>query len=101
MAGKVNILVQYLDFLDLFSQKLPAKLFKHSDINEDLIDLESDKEPLYGLIYSLELVKLEVLKTYIKTNLVHGFIQLLKSPVKAFILFVKKPDNIFSFFVNY
>lgn len=31
------------------------------------------KQPLYGPIYSLKLVELETLKTYIKTNLARGW----------------------------
>ena len=38
-------------------------------------------------MYNLELVELETLKTYIKTNLVSDFIKLFKSFTVALILF--------------
>ena len=50
------------------------KLSENSRVNEYIIKLEKDKQPSFGLIYSLELVKLEILKIYIKTNLINGFI---------------------------
>ena len=38
------------------------------------IELEKGKQPSFGLIYSLRPVELEILKTYIKTNLANSFI---------------------------
>ena len=62
-------------------------------INEYAIELKNDKQPPYRPIYSLGLVELETLKTYIKINLANGFIRPLKSPAGAPILFVCKPDS--------
>ena len=53
------------------------------------------------MIYSLGLVELETLKTYIETNLANGFIRLFKSPAGASILFDRKPDRSFCLYVNY
>lgn len=50
------------------------KLLKNTDINKHAIELVESKQPSYKLIYSLELVKLETLKTYIDTNLNIRFI---------------------------
>lgn len=50
------------------------KLLKNTSINEHAIELVKSKQPSYELIYSLKLVKLENLKTYIDTNLNIGFI---------------------------
>ena len=44
----------------------------------------------YGFIYSLNLVKLETLKIYIKNNLANGFIRSSKFLVKTSIFFDKK-----------
>ncbi len=52
-----------------------------------------NQQPPYGPIYSLSLVELEILKTYIKNNLANGFIKPSKSPVGAPILFDKKLDR--------
>lgn len=64
-----------------------AEFLKYIEMNDHVIKLEIGKQPLLGLIYSLGLVELEILKTYIKTNLINGFIQLFKSTVRALILF--------------
>ena len=70
-------------------------------MNNYAIKLEKDKQPFFSPIYSLGLIKLKTLKTYIKTNLINGFICPSKSPIKAIILFDQKPDRSFSFCVNY
>ena len=54
---------------------------------------EKGKEPSYGPIYSLGLIELKTLKTYINTNLANSFIYPSKSPTSAFILFIYKPDG--------
>ena len=64
-----------------------------TDLNEHAIELESDKQPPYRPIYSLDPIKLETLKTYIETHLKTGFIWPSKSSAGAFILFDKNPDN--------
>ena len=70
-------------------------------MNEHTIKLEEDKQLPFGPIYSLEPVKLETLKTYIKTNLANSFIRPSKSLAGAPILFNKKPDRSFRLYVNY
>ena len=70
-------------------------------MNEHAIKLEEDKQPHFGPIYSLGLVKLETLKTYIKTILVNGFIRPFKSPAGAPILFDRKPDRNLCLGVDY
>ena len=51
-----------------------VELSKHIKMNNYVIKLEKDKQPLFGLIYSLELVELKTLKIYIKINLANSFI---------------------------
>ena len=70
-------------------------------MNEHAIKIEQGKQPLFGPIYSLGLVELETLKTYIKTNLANGFIRYFKSLMRASILFDRKPDRSFRLCVNY
>lgn len=74
MAEKVIVPTKYLDYVDIFSEKLTANLPKQTDINKHAINLEPGKQPLYGLIYSWKSVKLKTLKMYIETNLVNNFI---------------------------
>lgn len=43
LAKKVIIPTKYLDFADVFSKKLAAKLSKQFKINKPLINLKTDK----------------------------------------------------------
>ena len=71
---------KYVDFVDIFSPDLVSKLPKYTEINNHAIKLVDGQQPLYGPIYSLEPVELEILKACIKTNLANGFIIPSKSP---------------------
>ena len=62
-------------------------------MNDYIIKLEKNKKLLFELIYNLKLVKLKILKIYIKINLANNFIQLFKSPIRASILFKWKLDR--------
>ena len=70
-------------------------------MNKHVIKLEKDKQLSFGPIYNLGLIKLEIFKTYIETNLANGFIQLFKSPAKAPILFDKKSNRSLRFYIDY
>ena len=78
-----------------------TELSENIGMNEYTIELEEDKQLPIKPIYSLRLVELETLKTYIKTNLANSFIRPSKSPTRAFILFNKKPDRSLCFYENY
>ena len=91
---------EYADFADVFSLKLAAKLPEHRTSNHT-IKLVDDQQPLYSLIYSLGPIKLEILKAYIKNNLINGFIRPFKSPTGAPISLDKKPDSSLRLYVNY
>ena len=69
-----KILAKYSNYSNIFSAEYIMELPENTRINEYAIQLEEDKQLSFGPIYSLRLVKLETLKTYIKTNLVNGFI---------------------------
>ena len=97
----VTIPAEYSDFENMFSKKSTVILPKYTEINTYAIDLEKGKQSHYWLIYSLEPVELETLKTYIETNLANGFICLSKSPADTLILFNKKPNGSLRLCVNY
>ena len=101
LTKKVTILGEYSDFADVFSEKKAMVLPDRTDLNEHAIELEGDKQPPYGPIYSLGPVELETLKAYIETHLKTGFIRPSKSPAGAPILFDKKPDGSLWLCVNY
>lgn len=58
-----------------------VELPEHTGINDHVIDMVDDKQPLYGPIYSLGPVELGTLKTYNETNLASNFIRPFMSPV--------------------
>ena len=78
-----------------------AELPENTGINKYTIKLEKDKQPLFRPIYSLRLVEIETLKTYIKTNLANSFIWLLKSPVRALILYDRTPNKSLCLYIDY
>lgn len=50
----------------------------HINKNDYIIRLEKNKLPFFKSIYSLKLIKLKILKIYIKTKLANSFIQTFK-----------------------
>ena len=71
--ASIKIPAEYSNYSNIFLIKYVAKLL-NTKINEYAIKLKKSKQQLFGSIYSLRPVKLETLKTYIKTNLANGFI---------------------------
>lgn len=70
---------KYANFINMFFSDLASKLFKHTGINNYAIGLINSQQSPNRLIYSLELVKLKIIKTYIETNLVNKLIRPFKS----------------------
>ena len=98
---KVTIPFKYTDYTNVFSLGSAAELPEHTGINDHSIDLIDDKQPLYSLTYSLGLLKLKTLKTYIETNLANAFIRPSKSPTGAPILFIRKKNGSLWLCVDY
>lgn len=48
---------KYIDFADVFSKNLAAKLSEYNKINDYAIDLVKDQHLSYELIYTLEPIK--------------------------------------------
>ena len=101
LAKEVGFSDKYSDFANVFSEKKILVLPERNELNKHTIDLKDDKQPPYEPIYSLGPVELEILKTYIKTHLITGFVQPSKSPIVTLILFIKNPDNSFCLCVDY
>ena len=74
LTKKIKIPDEYLDFINIFSEKKALVLPEQTEFNQYAIKIEEDKQPPYESIYSLGSVELETLKTYIKTHLKTGFI---------------------------
>ena len=101
LAKEVKISDEYSDFADVFSEEKALVLPECTELNKHAIDLENSKQLLYRPIYSLGLVELETLKTYIETHLKTGFIWPSRSPTGAPIRFDKKPDGSFCLYIYY
>ena len=100
-SEETRIPAEYSDFSSVFSSNSTAELPEYTKINDYSINLLDNKQPLYCPIYSLGLVELETLKTYIEANLASSFIRPSKSPASTPILFVRKKDNSFRLYINY
>ena len=83
------IFIKYSDFANIFFLKLILIFFKYIGINDHIIEQIDEWQPLYGSIYNLKLVELEILKTYIKINLANGFIKLFIFLAKTSIFLTK------------
>ena len=99
--ASTEILAKYSNYDNVFSAENAAGLLENTGMNEHAIELKEGKQSPFGPIYSLKLVELETLKTYIKTNLANSFIKLFKFPAGGPILFDKKPDKSLCLYVDY
>lgn len=84
---------KYFNYSNVFSAENIAKLPKNFGINDHAIKLKKNKQPYFGLIYSLEPIELKMLITYIKTNLANSFIRFSKSSARVPIPFNQKRDR--------
>ena len=91
--------VKYADFVDVFSPMLACKLLSHA-LHDHAIEI-GDGQSLFGPIYPLSAVELDVLKKYIKDNFEKGFIVPSTSPAGAPILFIKKKDRGLQLCIDY
>ena len=87
--ASIEVLAEYSNYSNIFSAENAAELPENTRMNEHAIELEEDKQPSFGPIYNLGPVELETLKTYIKTNLANGLIQLLNPPPEYLFFLIK------------
>jgi len=83
---------EYHNYVDVFSKAKASELPPHRDYDLK-IDLEEGTSPPLGTLYSLSLVELSTLRTFIDENLNTGFIRPTTSSHAALVLFVKKKDS--------
>ena len=99
MVEEVVFPVEYADFADVFFLTLVCKLPPHAP-HDYAIEI-GNGQFLFGLIYPLSTVELDVLKKYIKDNLEKGFIVPSTSSAGAPILFTKKKDGGLRLYIDY
>ena len=78
----IRILVRF------FFEEKALILLEMTELNQYVIKLQEAQQPPYKPIYSLELVKLKMLKTYIEINLANGYIHSSKSFTGALIFLI-------------
>ena len=88
MLTSVEICIEYFNFSNIFFPYSVVELLEYIKINNYFINLLNDNQQPYKLIYSIGLVELKILKTYIKINLVGNFIKLSKFLTNTSILFM-------------
>ena len=65
LTKNVNILDKYSDFANILLIQQTSVLSERTKLNQYAIELQDDKKLPYRPIYSLKLVELKTLKTYI------------------------------------
>lgn len=58
----IEVPTKYFNYVDVFSFDLVIELPKNTSINKVVMILVEEKQPPYGLIYTLSQIKLETLK---------------------------------------
>ena len=92
---------KYSNYSNVFLVENAAELPENTGINEFTIKVKKCKQLPFGPIYSLGLMELETLKTYIETILANSFIYPSKSPARASILFNKKLNWSLRLYMDY
>ena len=93
-------MAKYFNYNNIILAENIIEFIEHIRMNNYIIKLEEDKQSFFKLIYSLGLIKLKMLKIYIKINLANGFIYFSKFFTRIFIIFNWKPDESFCLYVN-
>jgi hypothetical protein len=91
---------QYIAFQDIFFEIEAHKFSKH-DFHDHVIEILSNRDSFFDLIYNLSATELKVLKNYIDEYMKKSFITEFVSSAKVLILFVKKTNDKLRLCVNY
>jgi hypothetical protein len=91
---------QYVAFQDIFSEIKAHKFSKH-DFHNHVIEISSNRDSFFDLIYNLSTTKLKILKNYIDEYMKKNFIIEFVLFAKILIFFVKKTNDKFRLCVNY
>ena len=90
----------YEEYVDVFSIQKAKILPEHQPYNL-AIQIEGDKIPPLGPIYSLSALELGTLQEFLEENMKTGIICSSKSPCSALVLFVKKKDGTLCLYIDY
>ncbi len=94
------LFLKYYDFLNVFSCELMNTLSEWC-LYDHKIQLQKSKTSIFESLYNMSQNELQVLKKYLKNNLIKDFIQVSSFFAISLILFVKKSSEELRFCVNY
>ncbi len=94
------LLLEYHDFLDVFSREL-MNILSERRFYDHKIQLQKSKTSIFESLYDMSQDELRILKKYLKNNLIKDFIQVSSFFAISLILFVKKSSEELRFCVNY
>ena len=90
----------YQEYRNVFSIQKTKLLLEHQ-LYDLAIQIEENKIPPLGPIYSLSVLELKTLQEFLEKNTKTGIIYLSKSPCGTPVLFVKKKDRTLYLCINY
>jgi hypothetical protein len=91
----------YHEFLPLFSKVLADRLTPHRPIIDHEVRLKEGETLSWGLLYTMSMEELVVMKEWLEDNMTKGFIRQSSSPYAAPSLVAKKPNGGLRFCINY
>jgi len=91
---------EYREYRDVFSTQRAKSLPEHQ-LHDLTIQIENDKAPPLGPIYSLSTLELQTLQEFLEENTKAGIIHPSKAPCGDPVLFVKKKDGSLRLCVDY
>ncbi len=97
---KKKLSIVYHDFLNVFDREKTTQLLLHQSYDHK-IKLEEESELSKSWLYLISSYKLQKIKEYLKENLKKKFITFSKASFASSILFIKKKDDSFCFYMNY
>ena len=97
---KTNVPIEYHSRISAFS-RADSKILPPHRASDHRIKLKEGVTAPSGPLYPMSRDQSEVLRDYLKDNLIKGFIRTSQSPASSPVLFVKKSDSGLRFCVDY
>jgi hypothetical protein len=99
-GSSIEILIEYLDYSNVFSNIFSGILAVYHPI-EYQIDLEPGTSLPWGPVYPLSESELTILREYLESNKIKGWIRKSISPTGAPIMFVPKKRGSLRLYIDY
>lgn len=79
---------KFFIYSNIFLTENRVEFLEHSKINDYIIELNKYKLPFFSLIYRFRLIKLNTMKSYIKSNSINSFIPIFKFFFQKYLFFL-------------